>query len=388
MNNSRQMKLLYGAAFAQAFILWYAVEKLFMRQIGFTDATTALSVAIMTAVVLVAETPSGIIADRWSRKGVLLLSNLALIIATITASFSTSILTYTIALVFLGVYFALFSGIYDSIIYDTSLEKDGDSRRYKKRYGIFQVVSGIALVSSSIIGSFVGAVMGLEWSYWLTIPFSLASCVLLFFFNEPKLHKKSKHSPLSAYISGSFRKLITPDVWRLALAMIIVGVVMGMQFNFGQLWYIAVAMPVLLFGPAYAALQACLAFGGIAADKVRLSTVQIAAVFAFGMIALTIPNSAVIIAGQITLQTMLIILMIWLSGSIHDQVNSGQRSGINSAVSTCTKIISLPAGLLFGFVSQEFSVFSTPIIMSVLLCGLIVLFYRINKKTPLFMSDV
>jgi MFS family permease len=69
---------LYIAAFFHGFVLWYAIEKLFMRQIGFDDAGIGVMVAAYCALMVIAETPTGILADRWSRKGVLVLARLAL----------------------------------------------------------------------------------------------------------------------------------------------------------------------------------------------------------------------------------------------------------------------------------------------------------------------
>ncbi len=41
---SRRLLPLYVAAFLQGFVLWYAVEKLFMRSIGFDDAGIGLMI--------------------------------------------------------------------------------------------------------------------------------------------------------------------------------------------------------------------------------------------------------------------------------------------------------------------------------------------------------
>ena len=380
MHSSKNMKLLYAAAFAQAFILWYAVEKLFMRQIGFSDTMIASAVTIMTAAVLLFETPAGILADRWSRKGVLIVSNIALIAATLLASFSTDTLQYTAALVLLGIYTALYSGVYDSIIYDATVEQYGNSKRYRRRFGLFQALSGVALVMGSITGSLVGETAGVEWAYWLTIPCTVLSCLLLFFYKEPRLHKAEQTPGLMLYLSSSLRKLSRPAIRPAVLATVIVGIVMGLQFSFSQLWYLAVALPVLLYGPAYAALQACLAFGGLAADRLRLGTVRLALLFAVSSSALTVQNTVVIIAGQILLQTTLVIVLIQLSGYLHDRLESSQRSASNSAISTLTKLGSLPVGLLLGFISQEYSIFTAPLLIAGLLATLIFLLKTIDMK--------
>ena len=51
---------------------WAPVEKLFLAGIGFDAAAIGLMAAVYAAVVPILEVPSGILADRWSRRGVLI----------------------------------------------------------------------------------------------------------------------------------------------------------------------------------------------------------------------------------------------------------------------------------------------------------------------------
>jgi MFS family permease len=74
----KRLTPLYAAAFFHGFVLWYAIEKLFMHTIGFNDTGIGVMVAAYCAVILLAETPTGILADRWSRKGILVLASVML----------------------------------------------------------------------------------------------------------------------------------------------------------------------------------------------------------------------------------------------------------------------------------------------------------------------
>ena len=64
--------------FLQGLCLWVPVEKLFMTEIGFDARMFGVMAAAYAVVMPVLEMPSGILADRWSRRGVLLLAVLAL----------------------------------------------------------------------------------------------------------------------------------------------------------------------------------------------------------------------------------------------------------------------------------------------------------------------
>src|SRR5918992_6389925 len=111
----RRLLPLYAAAFLQGLALWVPIEKLFMTSIGFTPATVGLMAAIYAVVVPLLEVPSGVLADRWSRRGVLALAAVALIASVLIGGFSDSVAVYLVAAAFLGVFFALQSGTLESI---------------------------------------------------------------------------------------------------------------------------------------------------------------------------------------------------------------------------------------------------------------------------------
>jgi MFS family permease len=119
---------LYIAIFLQGFVFWYSTEKLFMYSIGFDAASVGLMIAVYSIVLLLAETPSGILADRWSRKGVLILASIALAISAIIGGSSLNVPMFMLAASIWAIYYALYSGTYEAIIYDVLLEQNAHNR--------------------------------------------------------------------------------------------------------------------------------------------------------------------------------------------------------------------------------------------------------------------
>src|SRR5690242_12792517 len=120
---SKRLVPLYISVFFQSFILWYTIEKLFMRTIGFDNTEIGLMVAVYSAVMLMVDTPSGILADRWSRKGVLILASISMCLSALAGGLSHGIGLYLVCAILWGVFFACYSGMYDSIVYDTVSEE-------------------------------------------------------------------------------------------------------------------------------------------------------------------------------------------------------------------------------------------------------------------------
>src|SRR5215213_11707449 len=131
----RRLLPLYAAAGLQGFMLWIPVEKLFMNEIGFDAAAVGLMAAAYAAIVPLVELPSGLLADRWSRRGVLIIADLALFASVLVGGLSQDVPTYIAGAMVLGIYFAMYSGTLDSMVYDTVLAETGDSERFERMIG-------------------------------------------------------------------------------------------------------------------------------------------------------------------------------------------------------------------------------------------------------------
>ena len=126
---ARRLRPLQAGAGLQGFMLWVPVEKLFQTQIGFDAAAIAVMAAAYAAVVPLLEVPSGILADRWSRTGILIISSVAAAASALVGGLSHNVATYIGAALILGVYFAMNSGTVDSVVYDAVIEETGSTFR-------------------------------------------------------------------------------------------------------------------------------------------------------------------------------------------------------------------------------------------------------------------
>ena len=66
---TRRLLPLYIAAFSQGLVLWAPIEKVFLKSLGFDQAAFGLMAACYASLIPLLDLTSGILADRWSRKG-------------------------------------------------------------------------------------------------------------------------------------------------------------------------------------------------------------------------------------------------------------------------------------------------------------------------------
>ncbi len=267
----RRLMPLYVAATLQGVGLWVPVEKLFMTEIGFTPATIGVMAAAYAAFTPIVEVPSGIVADRWSRRGVLVVASAALALSALIGGLSNNVPTYFASALVLGVYFAAYSGTMEAVVYDTVLEETGDSEAFQSRLGRIRFVESAALVASSLAGGWLAAVTSTRLTYFLTVPFVGLSIVVYLLFREPRLHKAAEptslRQPGRRHVPDAHRRRATPAGRHAGRARVARAV--GL-LEFGPLWLVALAASAVVYGPYWAALVSTLGIGGLLAGRLRL----------------------------------------------------------------------------------------------------------------------
>jgi MFS family permease len=104
MNYAKNIWKLYAIRFFQSLIPAYVIERLFWEQRGMTIQMVVYTEIIYAITIVLLEVPTGIIADKWSRKKMLMLSAilegcpfLILLFATEFWHFATAIFISCIA---------------------------------------------------------------------------------------------------------------------------------------------------------------------------------------------------------------------------------------------------------------------------------------------------
>jgi MFS family permease len=355
----RRLAPLYAATFLQNLALWVPIEKLFMTTIGFNPASVGVMAAVYAVVVPMLEVPSGVLADRWSRRGVLILASIAAILSVLIGGLSQSVVVYMVSAGFLGVFFALQSGTLESIVYDTVLEETGGSDAFEKTMGGVRLVESVALVASALAGGAIAAVASLRATYFLTAPLLAASCLVLTLFREPRLHKAEEKESLRRQLRTTYRTILAPGRLRAVVALTVVGsVLMQGMLEFGPLWLVALAVPAVLYGPHWAGLTAALGLGGLLGARAWITRPWAVGLVALGVVACCVvlalsQLALLVVVVQVLLTLLVVAVSIPVLRRLHDAVPSTIRAGVASGVGTLTWLTFVPFALVFGAVSER-----------------------------------
>src|SRR5579863_4966697 len=196
----KRLRPLYATSFIHSFVLWYSIEKLFMRSVGLNDYLITIATLVYIVVMMVANIPLGLLADRWSRKGVLYIATCALIGSSVVCGLSDGLAMYATGISVWGLFYAAYAGTYDSTVYDVVLEETGTGDAFEHCYGRVQMFEATAFITSALCSTAVAHYASLRAAYFLTIPFTCGAFVTLYRFREPGLHRTVPRLHLGAHL--------------------------------------------------------------------------------------------------------------------------------------------------------------------------------------------
>lgn len=384
-----RLRPLRVAMFLQGIAPWVPVEKVFMTGIGFDAALVATMAAAYAVVVPILKIPSGILADRWSRRGVLMIAAGAGLASVVVGALSHNVATYIASAMILGIYFAMQSGTLDAAVYDTLLEELGEADSFERHYGRIQLLNSLALVGSALAGGVIAALVTPRMTYLVTIPCVALALVALMRFREPALHQSSREANVRAHVVATYRTVTRQRaLLPVVLAMVLSAAMLQMAFEFGPLWLIALGASTVLFGPYTAGMTGALGLGGLLAGRLRMDLPGPAAgtavtLCACGLTLVFGHSLASVIAAQIVLALLLVTLGIHFTRVLHDSIPSVFRAGVASGVSTLSWLTFLPCSLLFGVICRQAGVNACGWIVAALvtLAGTTVLAINLRAQT-------
>ena len=342
----------------QNLMLWLPVEKLFMTDIGFDAAAIGLIAAVYAAVVPLLEVPFGVLADRWSRSGVLVLATIALAASSLIGGLSNGPGMYAVAAVLLGLFFALSSGTADSIIYDTLIEETQSSESYEFWIGRLHVVEASTLVISAVAGGLLADAYSPRTTYFVTVPLVATSAIAFLRFREPQLHRAAERVTYRQQAAATVRALTgSTSLRRVITLAALTAVAAQVLFEFGPLWLVSAHAPAAWYGPYWAVLVSTLGIGAWLASRIDQGRPAVAAVVGavpvIAAVALVATTSLpVLIVMQVLVALAAAMVGVRASFLLHEAVPANIRAGVSSGASTLAWLAFVPLSLLFGWLSR------------------------------------
>lgn len=354
---------LYAYWFFHNLVFAYVIERLFWQQRGISIQQVVYTELIYAAVIVLIEIPTGSLADKWSRKNMMVLSAVFCICEFLILIFACNFWHFAAAVFLAAISKALSSGTSNALLYD-SLKLIGEERSFEKILGRIRFFDYSAAMSAALIGSYAASKQGYEFNYWISLISVFVALIISITLVEPNIKTSTEEKEFWTYIKTSFKFIKSQASLKFVLLYgIITGACLTYVDEFWQLYIKEVNIPVIYFGIVSGASLFIVSIGGILAYKIK-EKFSYKAIYSFLLI---IFSTTLLISSYTTSKAGLIFIFLMygaagmidplVSGYLHHRTDSETRATVESFQSLASRIVIIIVGLIFGSFSTKYSIF-------------------------------
>ncbi len=261
------------------------IIQLFFLDNNLTITKIAFMGVIWSIVRIILEVPSGILADKWGRKKVYVISSLFAIFQVIMLIYASNYWHFFIASILSAISYSFLSGTNTAMFYDTlkQLKKEDEFEKLWARQHIFQQ---IPLIIAFVSSGFLYKVSPLL-PFQLSLLFLIASLIVVLTFKEPKYHKPLEDVNVFTHFIRTMKFIFKNSFLKTMLIFtIIFSVGSDISYGYGQIYLKQLALPVVLFGIAYTFKSMLVTLFANIAPSIR-KKINYQGIFALQMILIT-----------------------------------------------------------------------------------------------------
>ncbi len=257
----------YWYCFFKELMPIYPIYLLMFEQKGLSLVQISALLAIWTVPGILLEIPTGILADHWSRKNLILLGSLLKAGCYLLWLFSQGFGFYAAGFLLWGMGGALGSGSEEALLFD-SLKSERREDSFDRIYGKGRFLSGISTIFASLLGGYIGMKFGFGIALSISILFALISAVIVASMREINLYKENVERKDT--LNQSVRFLLgKKDILLFALISLLVITTAGVLDEYDQLIAKEFGLSIALIGGWTAVRFLLTSLGGILAYRIR-----------------------------------------------------------------------------------------------------------------------
>ncbi|MFP7298191.1 MFS transporter [Neobacillus niacini] len=383
----KNINKLYLIIFFHNLIPAYVIERLFWEQRGMSVLMVVLCEIIYAVTIVIFEIPTGVLADKFGRKPLLVFGAILSMLELIILLFAYQFWTFTLVVSLAGISSACTSGAWNALLYD-SLAAVKKQQSFEKIVGRMNSLDFAGSLIAALTGGVLAKYYGFEFNYILSAISMILAFILTLLLKEPVRIVLNGEAPpkqknFMFYLRGSVSIYNTnPKLVSIITHAMAIGACITYLDEFWQLYLDEIGYSVLFFGvfSAFISLAripgnllASLLLSYFRAESIILSILGITSVCFF--VTAIFPGSF----------GLFMILMIFLAsgvidpviiGYIHHLGNSEIRATTESIQSLIESIITFTVGILFGIISSSISVVSGFFFLGVFSCLFYFLYLR------------
>jgi MFS family permease len=378
---------LYLIIFFHNLIPAYVIERLFWEQRGMTVLMVVQCEIIYAVSIVIFEIPTGVFADKFGRKPLLVIGAVLSVFEFILLQFACDFWAFALVVFLAGISSACTSGAYNALLYD-SLASVKKQSSFEKMVGRMNSLDLIGAMIAALSGSVLAKYYGFELNYILSAFSMFIAFLFTILLREPprtklEIRQSTKLKSFISYIKVSLLFFKSnPKLVTILINAMGIGACITYLDEFWQLYLDEAGFSVLFFGVFSACISLARVPGNILAASL-LTYFKAESIIHFILALTTICFFATaIFPGVFGLLTIIVIFIgsgvidPVVTGYLHHQGSSDIRATIESFQSLIESVITFSVGIGFGMISSHFSVISGFIFLGVISCLFFFIFLR------------
>jgi MFS family permease len=375
----KNVNKLYIIIFFHNLIPAYVIERLFWEQRGMTVLMVVLCEIIYAMSIVIFELPTGVFADKFGRKTLLVFGAVLSMFEFIILLYAYNFWTFALVVFLAGLSSACTSGARNALLYDSLLTANKQNS-FEKIVGRMNSLDFISSIIAAISGSVLAKYFGFELNYIVSAASMLLALIFTILLKEPPRNNKQvktnkNQAAFMVYIrkSVNFYKINPKVVSIITNAMGIAACITYLD-EFWQLYLDEIGFSVLFFGVFSACISLARIPGNLlAAYLVTIFRAQSIILFILGITTVCFFMTA-IFPDSVGLIMIVIIFLASgvidpvVTGYLHHHGSSKIRATIESIQSLIESVITFTVGIGFGIISSSFSIVSGFIFLGAISC--------------------
>jgi MFS family permease len=370
--------LVHFGFFTPIIQLFYLANDLTIVKIAFLGV-------IWNLIRIILEVPSGILADKWGRKNVLLISSIFAIVQVVILMWANAYWHFFIASIVSAVAYSFLSGTDIAFFYDTlkQLKREKEFEKLWARQHIYQQVPLIiAFASSGFLYKFSRLL-----PFQLSLIFLIASLVVILTFKEPKFHKPMTHVNVFTHFAKSARHIFENNPLKTMLVFtIIFSIGSDLSYGYGQIYLKQLALPVVLFGIAYTFKSLLVTTAANIAPSLRRRW-SYQNIFALQIVLITVLFYVMVLTksymvGAISFVLIAIphgLFIISKSSYVHEHTPSHRRATVDSMFSFMVALVILVLEPATGYLADVYTM-KVPFLLIAIILSIYCVYYLIHGR--------
>lgn len=384
MNYTANLRKLYAFRFFSGLIPAYVIERLYWEERGMTIQMVVYTEIIYALTIVLLEVPTGVMADKWGRKKMLVLSALLGCTEFLILLFATSFWHFALVVFLAGLSRSAGSGSESALLYD-SLKLQGKELLFEKHLGGLNACDFVSAIIAALCGSFLASRYGLELNYWISSGSALIALLVSMMLIEPIAAEGEtaveKAIPFKQYAAVAIRFFrYNRGVSFVVLSGMVTGTALGFIDEFWQLYVSRLEMPIVYFG-MLSGLFMLLRLPGNLLVRTLLSRFgyrrllfRVTTIFATGFAFAAASKDYIGLAAIMVICLFSGVMEPLVAGYLHHRIDSSMRATIDSFQSLGLNLVHMLAGLGFGYFSSKYDVFGGYGFIAVL-CGAFLIWF-------------